>query len=166
MLTQFAEEVVRNHRKIRRLQRKQDRQRRANHPDCYDDRGRAIPGKHPAKKSRHQWETETELQELYRREAAHRKTLHGQLANQVIAMGTHIKTEKLNYKAFQRIFGRSIGVRAPKLFFSILTRKAESAGGKVEEFSTYHTTLSQVCLCGQKHKKKLSSGSMLATVVW
>jgi transposase len=155
-LTQFADEVVRDHKQIRRLQRKQDRQRRANNPDCFDDKGRAISGKHPAKKSRHQRETETELQELYRREAAHRKTLHGQLANQVIAMGTHIKTEKLNYKAFQKVFGRSISVRAPKLFFSILSRKAESAGGNVEEFSTYHTALSQVCLCGQKHKKKLS----------
>ncbi|RIV18376.1 transposase [Alicyclobacillaceae bacterium I2511] len=155
-LTQFADEVVRDHKKIRRLQRKQDRERRANNPDCYDEKGRVIKGKRPTKKSRHQWETETELQELYRREAAHRKTLHGQLANQVMAMGTHIKTEKLNYKAFQKTFGRSIGVRAPKLFLSILTRKAESAGGKVEEFSTYHTALSQVCLCGQKHKKKLS----------
>ena len=54
------------------------------------------------------------------------------------------------------MYGRSISVRAPKLFLSILTRKAESAGGKVEEFSTYHTALSQVCVCGQKHKKRLS----------
>ncbi|WP_258112662.1 transposase [Alicyclobacillus sp. SP_1] len=156
MLTQFADEVVRDHKKIRRLQRKQDRQRRANNPDCYDEKGRVIKGKHLLKKSRHQQETETQLQELYRRETAHRKTLHGQLANQVIAIGTHINTEKLSYKAFQKMYGRSIGIRAPKLFLSILTRKAESAGGKVEEFSTYHTALSQVCLCGQKHKKRLS----------
>jgi hypothetical protein len=54
------------------------------------------------------------------------------------------------------MFGRSIGVRAPKLFLSILSRKAASAGGQVEEFSTYHTALSQICICGQKHKKLLS----------
>ena len=155
-LTQFAGEVVRDHKKIRRLQRQQDRQRRANNPDCYDEKGRAIKGKHPTKKSRHQLETEAVLSELYRREAAHRKALHGQLANRVIAIGIHIHTEKLSYKAFQKMFGRSISVRAPKLFLSILTRKAESAGGSVEEFSTYHTALSQVCLCGQKHKKRLS----------
>jgi transposase len=155
-LTMFAEEVARDHQKIRRLQRKQDRQRRANNPDCYDEKGRAIKGKHPSKKSQHQLETELVLQELYRREAAHRKTLHGQLANEILAVGKYILTEKLSYKAFQKMFGRSISVRAPKLFLSILTRKAESAGGSMEEFSTYHTALSQVCLCGQKHKKRLS----------
>ncbi|WP_181362800.1 RNA-guided endonuclease TnpB family protein [Sulfoacidibacillus thermotolerans] len=155
-LTRFADEVVRDHKKIRRLQRKQDRQRRANNPECYDEKERAIKGKHPTKKSRHQLETEAVLRELHRRETAHRKTLHGQLANQVIAIGTRINTEKLSYKAFQKMFGRSIGVRAPKLFLSILTRKAESAGGGVEKFSTYHTALSQVCLCGQRHKKRLS----------
>ena len=96
------------------------------------------------------------LRELYRRETAHRKTLHGQLANQILTIGRYIKTEKLSFKAFQKLFGRSIGVRAPKLFLSLLTRKAESAGGKVEEFSTYHTALSQGCLCGQKHQKRLS----------
>ncbi len=155
-LTMFAEEVARDHQKIRRLQRKQDRQRRANNPDCYDEKGRAIKGKHPSKKSRHQLEIELVMQELYRREAAHRKTLHGQLANEILAVGKYILTEKLSYKAFQKMFGRSISVRAPKLFLSILTRKAESAGGGVEEFSTYHTALSQVCICGQKHKKRLS----------
>jgi len=155
-LTMFAEEVARDHQKIRRLQRKQDRQRRANNPDCYDEKGRAIKGKYPSKKSRHQLETELVLQELYRREAAHRKTQYGQLANEILAVGKYILTEKLSYKAFQKIFGRSISVRAPKLFLSILTRKAESAGGSMEEFSTYHTALSQVCLCGQKHKKRLS----------
>ncbi len=155
-LALFAEAVVSDHRHIRKLQRKQDRQRRANNPDCYDALGRAIKGKHPTKKSEHQRDTEAVLRELHRRESAHRKTLHGQLANEVIAIGTKIKTEKLSYKAFQKLFGRSIGIRAPKTFLSILTRKAESAGGQVEEFGTYHTALSQTCICGQKHKKRLS----------
>ncbi|WP_258112525.1 transposase [Alicyclobacillus sp. SP_1] len=155
-LSTFAEEVARDHQKIRRLQRKQDRQRRANNPDCYDGLGRAVKGKHPSKKSQHQRDTELVLQELYRRETAHRKTLHGQLANEILAVGKYILTEKLSYKAFQKMFGRSMSVRAPKRFLSILTRKAESAGGSVEEFSTYDTVLSQVCICGQKHKKRLS----------
>jgi hypothetical protein len=128
------------------MQRKQERQRHANNPDCWSEKGGVVRGKRPTKKSRHQLGTEVALRELYRREAAHRKTVHGQLANQVISIGTKIKTEKLSYRAFQKMYGRSISVRAPKLFLSILTRKAESAGGKVEEFSTYYTTLSQVCI--------------------
>ncbi|MHB1426813.1 MAG: hypothetical protein ACYC3I_26955, partial [Gemmataceae bacterium] len=142
---------MRDHQTIRRLQRHLDRQRRANNPDCYDDQGRAIKGKRPTKRSRRQVQTEAEVAELFRREAAHRKTLHGQLANQIIVRGTTIKTEKLSYKSFQKQFGRSISVRAPQLFLSILTRKAESAGGQIIEFNTRTTALSQVCFCGQKH---------------
>ena len=42
------------------------------------------------------------------------------------------------------------------MFVSILRRKAESAGGGVEEFSTYKTCLSQTCHCGKIKKKSLS----------
>ena len=152
----LAEGTARNHRKIRRLQRKQDRQRRANNPDCYDEKGRAIKGKHPTKKSRRQLATEAVLRDGYRREAAHRKIEHGQLANEILAIGKYIHTEKLSFKAFQKLFGRSISVRAPKMFLSMLQRKAESAGGSFEEINTRTTALSQTCLCGRKHKKKLS----------
>ncbi len=155
-LRQLGQEIVRDHAEIRRLERRQDRKRRANNRDCYDDKGRAIKGKHPVKRSQRQIQTEQELAELRRREAAHRKTLHGQLANRIIAQGVTIKTEKLSYKAWQKIFGRSISVRAPGLLESILTRKAESAGGQVIAFNTRTTALWQVCLCGQKRKKRLS----------
>ena len=146
----FAEAVVRDHRWIRKLQRKKDHKRRDNNPEYYDEKGYAIKGKHPMKKSRHQREIEMVIAEL------HRKTLHGQLANQVMAMGTHINTEKLSYKALQKRFGRSTSLRAPKLFLSILTHRGKRAGRQVEEFSTYHTALSQTCICGRKHKKRLS----------
>ncbi len=155
-LEQFCEPVARDHKRIRRLQRKLDRQRRANNPDCYDEQGRFIKGKRLKNKSRRQQETQAELAELFQREAAHRKTLHGQMANRIIAIGTDIHTEKLSYRGFQKLYGKSISVRAPRTFLSILTRKAESAGGKVIEFATRTTALSQVCVCGQKHKKRLS----------
>jgi len=155
-LEPFCEPVARDHKRIRRLQRKLDRQRRANNPDCYDEKGRSIKGKRPKNKSHREQETQTILAELFRREAAHRKTLHGQMANRIIAIGIYIHTEKLSYRAFQKLYGKSISVRAPRTFLSILTRKAESAGGYVDEFATRTTTLSQVCLCGQKHKKRLS----------
>jgi len=154
-LEQFCEPVARDHKRIRRLHRKLDRQRRANNPDCYDGQGRAVKGKRPTNKSRRQQDTQAELAELFRREAAHRKTLHGQMAHRIIAIGAHIHTEKLSYRGFQKLYGKSISVRAPRAFLSILTRKAESAGGKVIEFGTRTTALSQVCICGQKHKKRL-----------
>ena len=39
------------------------------------------------------------------------------------------------------------------MFIEKLKRKAENAGGRVEEINTYKTKLSQVCQCG-KFKKK------------
>lgn len=155
-LQPFAAEIVRDHQKIRRDQRHLDRQRRANNPDCYDAQGRAIKSNHPIRASRRKQKTEARIRELHRKEAAHRKTVHGQLANQFITQGVVYHTEKLSYRALQRRYGQSINIRAPKGFLSILTRKAERAGGQVIEFSTYKTALSQVCLCGQKHKKRLS----------
>ncbi|MDI6914820.1 MAG: transposase [Desulfitobacteriaceae bacterium] len=154
-LTMFCEPIVRNHPVIRRIQRHIVRQRRANNPDCYDELGRIIKGKHPVKKSRRMKVSQGQLAEMARKEAAYRKSLHGQLANQILSVGIHLKTENVSYKAFQKVFGKSVGVRAPGMFIAMLKRKAESAGGKVDAFNTRTTALSQVCHCGEKHKKPL-----------
>jgi len=156
-LAPFCEEVVRKHRTIRRLQRKLDRQRRANNPQNFLPDGRVKPGPKRWVKSNRQRQTQDELADLLRREAAHRRTLHGRLANRVLALGRIVKMEKLSYRAFQRQYGRAVSVRAPGKFVSILRRKAESAGGRVIEFSTRTTKLSQVCHgCGAVRKKPLS----------
>ena len=156
-LEAFCEEVVRKHRTIRRLQRKLDRQRRANNPHNYLPDGRVRPGPKRWAASNRQRQTQGRLAELSRREAAHRKTLHGALANRVLALGRVVKMEKLSYRALQRQYGRSVSLRAPGTFVSILRRKAASAGGRVVEFPTRPTRLSQVCHgCGAVEKKPLS----------
>ena len=97
------------------------------------------------------------MAEIRRKQAAYRKSLHGQLVNQVLRMGDTFQLEKLSYRAFQRQFGRSVGFRAPGMFVERLRRKAESAGGVVVEFPTHPTRLSQVCHnCGTIAKKPLS----------
>ena len=154
-LEMFCEPIVRNHKEIRRIQRHIDRQRRSNNPECYDDSGRSIKGKRPSKKSRRMKVSQGKLSEMFRKEAGYRKTLHGQLVNQILSVGIKINTEKLSYRAFQKTFGKSVGVRAPGMFVTMLRRKAESAGGGVYEFNTRTTALSQVCQCGEKHKKPL-----------
>ncbi len=156
-LAQFCDELVPRQKEIRRLQRQIDRQRRANNPDCYDDKGRAIKGKRPTNKSARQRETETKLAELHRQQAAHRRSLHGQTVNRVLRMGNVFKLEKLSYLAFQRRYGRSVGMRAPGMFVAHLRRKAESAGAEVIEFPTRTTRLSQTCHgCKMVKKKSLS----------
>ena len=156
-LKQFCAELEPKRAVIRRLQRKLDRQRRASNPDNYLPDGRIRPGPKRWRKSARQRKTETKLAELQRKQAAYRKSLHGQLVNTVLSMGNVIQTERLSYRAFQRCFGRSVGLRAPGKFIEHLKRKAESAGATVLEFPTRSTRLSQVChSCGTLAPKPLS----------
>lgn len=160
MLTTFCDELTDKEKELRVLRRKMDRQMRANNPDNYNEDGTVKPGKKGRKhwkKSRKQVQTETQIAEIHRKLSAHRKSQHGRLANLVLTFGKHIKTEKISYKAFQRLWGKSVDRRAPGMFVAMLKRKVESAGGSMDEFSTYKTCLSQVCHgCGAKKKKPLS----------
>lgn len=156
-LTQFCSELETRNQEIRRLQRHLDRQRRANNPDNYNPNGTVKPGPKVWHKSARQRRTEAKLAELHRKQAAHRKSLHGQLVNRILRMGNWFKLEKVSYRAFQRRFGRSVGMRAPGTFVRQLKRKAESAGAEVDEFPTRTTRLSQTCHnCDTVAKKPLS----------
>jgi len=157
ILEQFCAELEPGQEEVRRLQRKNDRQRRANNPENYNEDVTIKPGPKAWKKSNRQRKTETKLAEMKRRQAAHRKSLHGQLVNKILRMGDTIKLEKLFYRAFQKCYGRSVGMRAPGMFVMHLKRKAESAGAQVIELPTRSTRLSRTChQCGKIEKKSLS----------
>lgn len=152
----FCAELTSSEKKIRRLQRLLDRQRRANNPENYNENGTVKKGKKTWKKSRHQNKVERQLANIQRIEAAHRKSLHGRLVNEIIELGDRFQLEKLSYKAWQKLFGKSVGHRAPGGFVAHLRRTAESASGVVYEFSTRTTALSQTCHCGNRKAKRLS----------
>jgi len=124
-----GDELKDKQKEIRRLQRKLDRQRRANNPQNYNPDGTIKPGKKTWHSSTRYKKTKTKLANIQRKLAAHRKTLHGNLANRILRQGKNIKTEKLSYRAFQKNFGKSVKNRAPGMFMEILRRKAENAGG-------------------------------------
>jgi hypothetical protein len=156
-LERFCDELKNKQKEIRRLQRKLDRQRKANNPQNYNPDGTIKPGKKIWHESTRLKITKRKLAELQRKLAAHRKTLHGNLVNRTLRQGKHVKTEKLSYRAFQRNYGRSVKDRAPGKFMDILRRKAENASGSVYEFSTKETKLSQYChKCGKYTPKPLS----------
>jgi transposase len=52
-------------KKIRKLQRKLDRQRRKNNPESYDDKGKIIRGKRPTNKSKSMVKTEKIISNVY-----------------------------------------------------------------------------------------------------
>jgi putative transposase len=152
----FCAELDDKARELRRLQRRLDRQHRAGSPGCFDSHGRHRTGRCAWQRSRRATQTSSRIQELHRRLAAHRRSLHGNLANRVLGQGTTIRTEKLSYKGLQRRFGRSVGRRAPGAFIAMLSRKAASAGGQVTLIDTRTTRLSQACICGTIARKTLS----------
>lgn len=136
---------------------KMDRSRRATNPDNYNPDGTIKPGKKTWKFSARYLADRDRLSEMHRRLAGTRKRLHGEMANRVLSMGAVIKTEDVSYKAWQRMFGKSISFRAPGMFVEMLCRKAGNAGGKVNKL-TLSNALSQTCHnCGTVQKKPLST---------
>lgn len=155
-LKPFCQELEENGLKIKKLQKKTSRSLRLNNPQNYKKDKTLKKGPKQWIRSQRYKHLQQIVVEEKRKMAETRKCLQGKMANQVLKMGKVVKLEKLSYKSFQLNFGKSVGLRAPAIFVSMLRRKAERAGGVVEEFSTYKTFLSQICHCGQRSKKPLS----------
>ena len=156
LLLAFCPEVEVPYKRMKLIQRKMARSLISTNPDNYNENGTVKPGKKQWVFSTQYLALKAELAELQRVLAETRKRAHGVLANKILELGINIKTEKLSYKAFQKLFGKSVSRRAPGMFVSTLRRKAENAGGKVTEFSTKSMKLSQTCHCGEIKKKPLS----------
>jgi hypothetical protein len=120
-----------------------DRSRRANNPGNYNADGTMKCGAKSWKKSNRYQRLQARLAETERKLSATRKRDHGALANRILSLGNVIQTEDLSYVAFQKCFGRSTKVRAPGAFVSLLSRKAESAGGVLVELNTRRLRMSQ-----------------------
>ena len=156
-LESFAPGVVHPWKHQRRLQRAMDRSRRATNPDNYNKNGTSKKGRQQWIRSKHYLDLQRQVAEGERQIAATRKKQHGELANNILGLGNVIQTEKLSYKSFQRNFGRSVKVRAPGMFIELLSRKAESAGGKLVVLNTRRLAMSQYDhVSGSFTKKPLS----------
>ncbi|MDA8065630.1 MAG: transposase [Thermaerobacter sp.] len=156
LVTPFCGELMPKHLEIRRLSRKLDRQRRANNPGNYHPNGTIRKGPKKWRTSLGMKKTQAALGDAHRTLAAHRKSLQGRLVNRVLALGDVFLHEDVSIRGWQKRFGKSVGFRAPGMFFARLSRKAESAGGAVRAFPTRTTALSQVCHCGHREKKPRS----------
>jgi hypothetical protein len=159
-LAVFCEELAPDEQTIRRLQRRMDRQRRAANPGNYDAQGRIKK----ESKTRLRWKTSKRYEQTRQRRAAkerklaaQRKSLHGRKVHEIVAVGNTVILEKISYKAWQKQYGRSVGLRAPGMFVAHLRRTVASTGGTLMEVSTRSTKLSQFCHgCGRCVKKPLA----------
>jgi putative transposase len=156
LLQAFCPEVAPDTRALRRLDRQLDRQRRANNPSNYDERGRIKPGKQRWKVSKRQRQVQARRREVHRKLAATRKRSHGQLAHRVLALGSRFHLEQLSYRAWQKTYGKSVQLCAPGMNVLRLSRLAASAGGTVVLINAWRARLSQTCPCGRVKKKARS----------
>jgi putative transposase len=153
----LAAEVQQPWAATRRLQRAMDRSRRATNQDCYDADGTFKSGARIAVRSRGYLKLKARLSETERVLEKRRARSHGRLSNCILGLGNRIQTEKLNYTAFQKRFGRSTKVKAVGSLMLKLRRKAERADGEFRELNTQALKLSQYDHCtGTCTKKRLS----------
>jgi transposase len=156
----LCEDLSPDEKALHRLQRKMDRQRRAANPDNYDQKGRPKKcGKRGLawKTSRGYLATRRRKAAKERKLKAHRKSLHGRLAHEVVSVGNTVHVEKLSYKGWQKRYGKSVGLRAPGMLIDHLRRTVARTGGTLIEHPTRTTKLSQWCHgCGRCAKKSLS----------
>ena len=156
-LCKLAPEITRRSNKIRIVQRKLDRQLKSNNPDCYRPNGTFIKGSKANVRSHRQRRTKLQVALIQTKQAAHRKSLHGRLINELVALGVNATTEKLNYKVWQSHWGRSIRDRAPGLLIEMYRKKCERYGGSLVECSTRTTKMSRTCHgCSTVEVKPLS----------
>lgn len=89
-------------RRLRRLERRLDRQRRAVNSDCYDERGRAIKGKRPHRRSRRMQATEWRILKLHGHAASLRRDTLAKLTTQLASTYGSIVIERLNVSGMVR----------------------------------------------------------------
>ena len=120
-----------------------DRSRRSTNPTNYNENGAIKRGTKTWFQSNRYKKRQQKKANTERKLARSRKAAHGNLCNRILGQGNIIKTEKISYKNWQKNYGRSIKIRAPGLFISMIHRKAERAGGQFIEINTQKTRLSQ-----------------------
>jgi hypothetical protein len=128
----FGQGLVPDEKHVRRLQRKMDRQRRTANACNYDAQGRIRSAggtrKLSWKASRSYEKTRRRRANQERKLAAHRRSLHGRLVHEVVAIGNTVIIENLSYQAWQKLYGRSVGLRAPGMFIDMLRRTGAAHG--------------------------------------
>ena len=171
VLRELAPEVTKYDKEIHKLQRHIDRSKRQLNPNNYNNDGTIKKGKHKWMFSKNCRRAIQKLRTLYRKKAAYVKQSHEMLANEIIKNSCVFFVEKMNYKALakrskketqksdktivnkqgkviqknkkKKRFGRSIGSRAPALFFIILQRKCKQYKLKYYEINTQTFKASQ-----------------------
>src|SRR5260370_12878420 len=108
-----------------------ERHRWANNPQNYEERGRV--NKHG--KRRVSWKiSQGYLARAERKLAAHRKSLHGKLVNDLVRVCNHLQFEKTSFQGWQKLYGKRVALCAPGMFIARLTRIVAKIGAHCTQF--------------------------------
>lgn len=177
-LLELADRVQNIENKKRRLLRYLDRSKRANNKDNFNLDG-TIKKQGNKKviwnKSNRYKKAQSELKELYRKQADIREYQHQQMSNFILSLGDNIYVEDMNFKGLQqrskktevsektgkfkkkKRFGKSLANKAPAKLLTLLSNKLKYFGKKLIKINTREVKASQYNhLNGEYNKKKLS----------
>lgn len=183
-MTVLAKEAAPVEQRIRRLQRKMDRSRRAANPDNYNPDGTVVRKPHKFKESNTYRKDRQRLRTLQRKRADVVRQSHERLANQVLQNGNEIYVEKMTFSGLARRsaktetdkngrckkksrYGKSIGNRAPAKFLKILNRKLSYEENEIHQVNTQTFRASQYNHVTDDYiKKKLSQRGQQINGTW
>ena len=154
------------------LDRKIERSRRVNNPDCYHGDGTIEKGARFKRPSNRQLRLQVRRLKAYRSLSEERQKLQGQLVNRIVSQARIIKIEDLSVKGLQRRsreirinpktnrpfsrkrFGKSIFRAAPSAFRNALRTRAQQLGIEFEVISPKDVKPSQYNHITQTFEKK------------
>lgn len=162
-LEELAKGIEIDEAEVRRLNRKLDRQRRANNPHKFNEDGTVKSGvREPWNDSKSYLETKTRLHEIHRKYAMRRKLAHKTLANKIVKMGSSFVVEQMSFKGLaaraketkvneetgrirsKKRFGATIGHRAPSMLIEQIRYKANYQGKTFIKANTFEVKASQL----------------------
>lgn len=145
-LEELAPGIDKKEKEIARLQRKLDRQRRANNPQNYNEDGTIVRGKKTWTYSKKYYQTKNKLRKIKTKQAERRTLAHKTLANEIVGLGDRFVVEQMSFAGLQKRtketkvnektnkiqskkrFGATIGHRAPATLISLIEQKCKSQG--------------------------------------
>lgn len=113
-LEELAPGIDKQEKEIARLQRKLDRQRRANNPQNYNEDGTIVRGKKTWTYSKKYYQTKNKLRKIKTKQAETRTLAHKTLANEIVGLGDRFVVEQMSFAGLQKRAKRNKSKRENK----------------------------------------------------
>jgi len=161
-ILELAEDINIDEKLKRVLQRKLDRQRRANNPNKYnEDDTIKVGNREKWVQSKSYIKTKLALAEIQRKIADKRKQSHNKLANYILSLGLDVRVETMNFKGLQKRakettvnektgkinckkrFGKSLSNKVPSMLIALIDNKLQYYGLSIKKIDAYKVKASQ-----------------------